>query len=122
MNTSPTISLDAVLRMACERVDATDARLLLAHALGRASSWLYAHGSEDIEVEALQRFRQLLDARIGGQPVAYLTGTRGFWTLELEVNADTLIPRPETELLVELALSRLPPERAVRVADLGTGS
>lgn len=122
VNTSPPISLDAVLRMACERVDATDARLLLAHALERSPSWLYAHGSEDIEVEALQRFRQLLDARIGGQPVAYLTGTRGFWTLELEVNADTLIPRPETELLVELALWRLPSERVARVADLGTGS
>ncbi len=122
MNTSPLATPDAVLRSACQRIDSADARLLLAHALGRASSWLYAHGSEDIEPAALHRFQQLLEARISGQPVAYLTGTRGFWTLELQVNADTLIPRPETELLVELALSRLPVARPLRVADLGTGS
>ena len=122
VNTSATISVDAVLRSACESIDAADARLLLAHALGRSPSWLYAHGDEGIEADALLRFHALRDARIGGQPVAYLTGRRGFWTLDLEVNADTLIPRPETELLVELALSRLPPESAARVADLGTGS
>ena len=110
------------MRSACQRIDAADARLLLAHALGRASSWLYAHGAEDIEPAALQRFQQLLEARVCGQPVAYLTGTRGFWTLQLQVNADTLIPRAETELLVELALSRLPMGRPLRVADLGTGS
>ena len=119
---TPPVSLDAVLRSACERIEAADARLLLAHALGRASSWLYAHGSEGIDAAALQRFEQLLHARIQGQPVAYLIGRRGFWTLELGVNADTLIPRPETELLVEQALLRLPPGRDARVADLGTGS
>ena len=122
VNTSPPTSLDAAVRSACQRIDAADARLLLAHALGRASSWLYAHGGEDIEPAALQRFQQLLEARVCGQPVAYLTGTRGFWTLQLQVNADTLIPRAETELLVELALSRLPMGRPLRVADLGTGS
>src|SRR5690606_39005323 len=57
-----------------------------------------------------------------GEPVAYLCGRRGFWTLELAVTPDTLIPRPETELLVELALQRLPGSRALALADLGTGS
>lgn len=122
MNTSPSLSLDAALRNACERVEAADARLLLAFALGRPASWLYAHGGDPIEGEALQRFNALLEARSAGQPVAYLTGRRGFWTLDLEVNADTLIPRPETELLVELALARLPASGFCRVADLGTGS
>ncbi|MET0807769.1 MAG: peptide chain release factor N(5)-glutamine methyltransferase [Pseudoxanthomonas sp.] len=114
--------MDVVLRSACQRIAAADARLLLAHAVGRTPSWLYAHGGEDMQPEAMHRFHQLLQARLDGQPVAYLTGKRGFWTLDLEVNADTLIPRPETELLVELALARLPPARAVQVADLGTGS
>ena len=61
-----------------------------------------------IEISALQRFRALLEARESGRPVAYLIGRRGFWTLDLAVTADTLIPRPETELLVELAIARLP--------------
>lgn len=122
MDTSLSLSLDAALRNACQRIDASDARLLLAFALGRPASWLYAHGGDPIEAEALQRFDALLEARRAGQPVAYLTGRRGFWTLDLEVNADTLIPRPETELLVELALARLPASAPCRVADLGTGS
>ena len=67
-------------------------------------------------------FEALLARRIAGEPAAYLTGRRSFWTLELEVNADTLIPRPETELLVELALARLPDAEKINVADLGTGS
>ena len=122
MNTSPSLSVDAVLRIAYERIDAADARLLLAHALDRPAAWLYAHGADAIDEPARQRFDRLLDARMQGQPVAYLTGTRGFWTLELEVNEATLIPRPETELLVELALARLPVEGPTSVADLGTGS
>src|SRR5690606_24995966 len=67
-------------------------------------------------VEALAR------RRIAGEPVAYLVGRRGFWCLDLAVGPETLIPRPETELLVELALERLPGDRGARVADLGTGS
>jgi len=99
-----------------------DARPLLAHALGKPVSWLFAHGDEPIEASALRRFQVLLEARESGRPVAYLIGRRGFWTLDLAVTADTLIPRPETELLVELALRRLPDALPLRVADLGTGS
>jgi len=122
MNTTPQLRLDAVLRQASERIDLTDARLLLAHALGKPVSWLFAHGDEIIGMSVLQRFRLLLEARESGRPVAYLTGWRGFWTLDLAVSADTLIPRPETELLVELAIARLPVSSPLRVADLGTGS
>lgn len=122
MNSSPPTSLEAVLHMASQRLDAAEARLLLAHALGRPAAWLYAHGGDGIDPPALRRFERLLESRLQGRPIAYLTGTRGFWTLELEVNPDTLIPRPETERLVELALARLPPDAAARVADLGTGS
>src|SRR3546814_10230550 len=67
-------------------------------------------------------YAALLERRAAGEPVAYITGRRGFWSLDLEVTPATLIPRPETELLVELALQRLPAVAACRVADLGTGS
>lgn len=122
MTTSPPLRLDAVLRQAGELIDATDARMLLAHALDQPVSWLFAHGDHVVESSVLERFRALVEARGAGQPVAYLTGRRGFWTLDLAVTADTLIPRPETELLVELAIARLPDSSAARVADLGTGS
>lgn len=122
MNKSLPPRLDAVLRQASERVEMEDARPLLAYALGKPVSWLFAHGDETIEFSVLRRFRVLLKARESGQPVAYLTGRRGFWTLDLAVTADTLIPRPETELLVELALARLPAPSPAQVADLGTGS
>ena len=122
MNSTLPTSLDAAVHMASQRLDAAEARLLLAHALGRPASWLYAHGGDVIDPPALRRFERLLESRIRGRPIAYLTGTRGFWTMELEVNPDTLIPRPETERLVELALARLPTGSAAPVADLGTGS
>ena len=122
MKASPETRLDAVLRDACARMDAADAKVLLAHALGKSPAWLVAHADEALDHDALGRFDALLRARVDGQPVAYLVGRRGFWTLDLAVTPDTLIPRPETELLVELALSRLPPDSASRIADLGTGS
>ena len=122
METSPKTRLDAVLRDACDRIDAVDARLLLAHALGKPPAWLIAHADEALDHDALLRFDVLLQSRIDGRPVAYLVGRRGFWTLDLAVTPDTLIPRPETELLVELALSRIPQGAVSRIADLGTGS
>ncbi|WP_312318278.1 peptide chain release factor N(5)-glutamine methyltransferase [Stenotrophomonas sp.] len=99
-----------------------EAELLLLHVLGHERSWLFAHATDPVDAPAEAAFRQLLQRRIDGEPVAYLLGRRGFWTLDLAVTPATLIPRPETELLVELALERLPPDRALRVADLGTGS
>jgi release factor glutamine methyltransferase len=111
-----------MLREACARVDAVDAEWLLAHALEKARGWLYAHADDLVDASVRQRFEALVERRAAGEPVAYLTGTRGFWTLDLRVTADTLIPRADTERLVELALARLPVDAACRVADLGTGS
>ena len=72
--------------------------------------------------DAPAAFRGLVARRVAGEPVAYLIGQRGFWQFDLQVTPATLIPRPETELLVELALDRMPGDRPLRVADLGTGS
>ncbi|MBD8897980.1 peptide chain release factor N(5)-glutamine methyltransferase [Rhodanobacter sp. DHG33] len=99
-----------------------DAGILLLHVLGQPRSWLFAHGSDAVDRDTQAAFEALVERRAAGEPVAYLTGRRGFWTLDLEVTPATLIPRPETELLVELALDRLPRDTADRVADLGTGS
>ena len=99
-----------------------EAELLLLHVLDRPRSWLFAHATDPLSVADQVAFEALLGRRVAGEPVAYLTGRRGFWTLDLEVGPATLIPRPETELLVELALERLPQDRALQLADLGTGS
>jgi release factor glutamine methyltransferase len=114
--------LDAVLREACERIGQIDATALLAHALSRSPAWLYAHGDEPIDATGLSRFDTLVSRCAQGEPVAYLVGRRGFWTFDLVVSPQTLIPRPETERLVELALERAPPTPGLRIADLGTGS
>ncbi len=99
-----------------------DAETLLGHVLGRDRAWLFAHAGDALEAGAAGRFADLWRRRQAGEPVAYLTGRRGFWTLDLAVTPATLVPRPETELLVELALARLPVDVPLRVADLGTGS
>jgi release factor glutamine methyltransferase len=75
-----------------------------------------------LSAEHASAYKVLVEQRQAGEPVAYITGRRGFWSLDLEVTPQTLIPRPETELLVELALQHLPRDRACRVLDLGTGS
>ncbi|MBO9717051.1 MAG: peptide chain release factor N(5)-glutamine methyltransferase [Pseudoxanthomonas sp.] len=113
---------DALLREASARIGREDAEPLLAHALGRDRAWLFAHATDPVAAESAAAFRALVERRATGEPVAYLTGHRGFWTLDLKVTPDTLIPRPETELLVELALARIEPGMPARVADLGTGS
>lgn len=114
--------LDALLQEARTRIDAVDAEFLLAHVLGKSRSWLFAHRGDPVPGEAAGAFEELIDRRAAGEPVAYLTGQRGFWRFDLAVSPATLIPRPETELLVELALERLLVDRPLRIADLGTGS
>jgi release factor glutamine methyltransferase len=99
-----------------------EAELLLLHVLGRERGWLFAHATDLLEPATAEAFAALLQRRIAGEPVAYLLGRRGFWTLDLAVSPATLIPRPETERLVELALERLPEGVPLRIADLGTGS
>jgi release factor glutamine methyltransferase len=120
------ITIAAALREAIvsqpEGMDRTDAEYLLAHVLERPRAWLYAHADDELAPELLAEFRALQARRGAGEPVAYLTGHRGFWSLELQVTPDTLIPRPETERLVELAMAFLHPGRPAAVLDLGTGS
>ena len=99
-----------------------EAELLLVHALRQSRAWLYAHAGDPVDSTASAALHSLLQRRAAGEPLAYLTGTRAFWTLDLEVSPAVLIPRSETECLVELALQRLPEDKAMRVADLGTGS
>lgn len=99
-----------------------EAELLLAHAMLRPRSWFYAHASDVLDAADAEAYEALLKRRLHGEPVAQITGQRGFWSLELAVTADTLIPRPETELLVELALDRMPRTEPLRVLDLGTGT
>jgi release factor glutamine methyltransferase len=98
-----------------------DAELLLAHALGVGRARLRSHGEEVPAADAAVRFLALVERRAAGEPVAYILGRKDFWTLELAVNAAVLVPRPETELLVERALA-LHPEDEAKAADLGTGS
>ena len=99
-----------------------EAELLLGHALGRDRAWMFAHARDPLDEAARERYQSLVEARARGVPVAHLLGSWGFWTLSLRVTGDTLIPRPETELLVEAALARLPDDVQCRVADLGTGT
>lgn len=119
---------DALLRSAARRLTATspsprlDAELLLAHALGTGREGLYRLLRQPVPDAAAARFTALVEARARQQPVAYLTGEREFWSLRLIVTPDVLVPRPETELLVERALLHLPPGMPARVLDLGTGS
>jgi release factor glutamine methyltransferase len=99
-----------------------DAQVVLAHVLAKDRAWLVAHADEPLTHEQEATFFALAKRRRDGEPVAYLTGTREFWGLPLRVSPAVLIPRPETESLVELALARLPVDRDLRVLDLGTGS
>jgi release factor glutamine methyltransferase len=98
-----------------------DARILLGHVLSKDRAWIAAHRDAAVDVTQLRTFESLSRRRRDGEPVAYLTGRREFYSLDLQVNADVLIPRPETELLVELALERIASASPARVLDLGTG-
>lgn len=98
-----------------------DAEILLCHCLEKSRTWLYTWPDKSVDAAQAERFSSLLASRFEGVPVAYLLGRREFWSLNLQVNEHTLIPRPETETLVEWALSLTLPERSV-VLDLGTGS
>lgn len=122
MSTLRDLLADAAARLAGHvETPRLDAQLLLAHAIGRDRAWLYAWPEASVDAAQAQYFGELLAARLEGRPIAYLTGSREFWSLDLRVTPDTLIPRPETEQLVEIALT-LPLPRSARVLDMGTGS
>ncbi len=99
-----------------------DAEALLTRALDVSRSYLYTHPEDELDDAAVERYFRSVEQRSGGVPLAYITGTKEFWSLELMVGPDTLIPRPETELLVELALRHLPADGTGSVLDLGTGT
>lgn len=113
---------EARRQLAGHDAGALEADLLLRHALGVDRAWLYANGNRPLEAGIEQHYRELISRRRGGEPIAYITGVREFWSLPLQVTPDVLIPRPDTELLVEVALSFIPESTAFRIADLGTGS
>jgi release factor glutamine methyltransferase len=99
-----------------------DAEILLTHVLGKARSYLHAWPEKRLPAETAEQFNSLLQRRASGEPVAHLVGQREFWSLPLTITTDTLIPRPETETLVALALEIIPADVNYLVADLGTGS
>ncbi|MEM6639361.1 MAG: peptide chain release factor N(5)-glutamine methyltransferase [Pseudomonadota bacterium] len=99
-----------------------DARVLVSHALGKRVEWCLAHDDAPLTDAQRADISTLVDRRRAGEPVAYLLGQREFWSLTLSVTPDTLIPRPDTEVLVECALNALGDSKAPTVADLGTGS
>ncbi len=125
---SPTSSVEALLRAGVRLLaDSSasprlDAEVLLAHALGRSRTQLFIARTDAVDPAAADRYLALIGERRGGRPVAQLTGSREFWSLALAVTPDVLTPRPETELLVERALARLPARGGASVLDLGTGS
>jgi len=112
----------ATMRLTGSDSPRLDAELLLAHVLGSERSHLRAYTDAELTPAQAAEFERLIGSRMLGEPIAYLTGKREFWSLELKVTPATLIPRPETELLVEQALALLPPGMASDVLDLGTGS
>lgn len=139
---SAPVDVRAALRQAMARLRQAQvpsatlaAELLLMHAIGRDRAWMYAHPENLLTPAEVQEFAELVERRAAGEPTQYLTGKQEFWGLEFEVTPAVLIPRPETEHVVEVALERLGEERgiqidmrtgapspALRIADVGTGS
>lgn len=102
-----------------------DAELLATLAFGRTRVELYTHYDQPLDEAELARYRALVQRRLAGEPVAYILGRKEFWSIDFEVDARVLVPRPDTETLVELGLeilSKLGADRPYRVADIGTGS
>jgi len=116
------MNITSILQQAKQHIDSIDAEALLAHVLEKDRSYFRAWPEREIENKALRQFQRLVKRRADGEPLAYLTGWREFWSLLLQVSPATLIPRPETELLVEQALERIPTAAHWQIADLGTGS
>lgn len=128
MNSAVAQSVEELLRWAIGELASVyqsarlDAEVLLSHATTLSRAQLHARPEHAPPQENVERFIDLVRRRVRGEPIAYLTGYREFWSLRLEVTPATLIPRPETELLVEKALALLPRGKSMKVLDLGTGS
>jgi len=120
MNFSTTLKITALKFKPISTTPLLDAELLLAHALQVKREFFYAHGENEFIPNSC--FEDLVARRMQGEPIAYILGKKEFWSLELMVTPDVLIPRPETELLVELALQKLATQKSLKILDLGTGS
>ncbi|MCP4331227.1 MAG: peptide chain release factor N(5)-glutamine methyltransferase [Gammaproteobacteria bacterium] len=121
-------NIDSAIRWAsarfasCSDSARLDADLLLAHCLDKPRSYLYSWPEQELSDSCWQSYQQLVQRRLEPTPIAYLLGRREFYSLEFATRQQALVPRPETELLVEQALLLIPPQQALRVCDLGTGS
>jgi release factor glutamine methyltransferase len=122
VNTIAQVLQRAASRLKQHETARLDAEVLLMHVLGKPRSHLHAWPEQALTADQEAQFETLVARRAAGEPIAYITGQREFWSLPLEVTADTLIPRPDTEILVEQVLAVLPDSRSLQVADLGTGS
>lgn len=115
-------SVAALLAEARQRIPPAEARLLLGHLLGRDSAWLEAHREDAVAPAVSEKMSALVGRRAAGEPIAYLTGVREFYGRDFVVTPDVLIPRPETELLVDVAKEKLFASDAAQILDLGAGS
>jgi release factor glutamine methyltransferase len=120
-------SVQTLIQLATERLHASstaqlDAQLLMEFTLDCSKASLLAWPDRPLNYEQVELFEALLTRREQGEPIAYITGFKGFWTLDLKVTPDVLVPRPETELLVEWTLNNFGKQADFKVADLGTGS
>ena len=122
------LRIDAAIRQAMERLESVsdsarlDAQLLTALAINMPRSYLFAHPEDTLDPAAIARLDALVERRLAGVPMAYIIGKKEFWSLDLVVSPATLVPRPETEILVDHALRELRRRSTARVLDLGTGS
>jgi len=122
------VSIEQAVLAATEKLrDVTDAprleaELLLARAINMPRSFLFAHPEDELDDDALQRLEETVMRRVNGEPMAYIMGIKEFWSMELAVSPATLVPRPETELLVDVALRDIPRKAEWDILDLGTGS
>ena len=125
---SEPVSIEKAVLGAAEKLRAIsdaprlEAELLLARAIDMPRSFLFAHLEDELDEDSLARLAASVERRVAGEPMAYITGIREFWSMELAVTPATLVPRPETELLVDVALRDIPRKADWRLLDLGTGS
>lgn len=128
LNWDAMIDIKAAIQQALQKLKPTspspriDAEVLLAHVLGVTRSYIYTYPEKSLNKKQIDDYHHLILKRSSGSPIAYLIGSREFWSLPFRVNQNTLIPRPETELLVELTLSLLRHRSPASLLDLGTGS
>ena len=121
-------TIESAVKDATERLRAVtdaprlEAELLMARAINMPRSFLFAHPEDELDEASLGRLYDTVERRLAGEPMAYITGIREFWSMELAVSPATLVPRPETELLVDVALCDIPRRAEWQVLDLGTGS